>query len=198
MVDTTSSYLNQPRGSKKKKTGVIIGVVILAVVVGGIIMSRQPKKTDQTVVSVVDKKELSPTEKPKIDKKSVKIQVLNGTGTPGQAGDASEALQKAGYSAENIATGNAEEFDNTTTSIKVKAGFEDVANDIKKALKDVFDDVNISSIELDKKGEYDIIVVTGGKIYEEITPTASVTGSRIPSSTPTPSPTATLTPTPTP
>lgn len=200
MVDTTSSYLNQPRGSKKKKTGVIVGAVILAVVVGGIIMSRQPKKTDQTVVSVVDKKELSPTEKPKIDKKSVKIQVLNGTGTPGQAGDTVEALKKAGYNSDNIKTDNAEEFNNLTTTISARKGFEDVASDMKDALKETFDEIKINSAELDKESEFDIVIVTGGKIYEEITPTASVTGSPTSSvtATPTLTPSPTLTPTPTP
>jgi len=203
MIDTTSPYLNQQRGSRKKKTAVIIGVVVLvAAVVGGILMTRQPKRTDQTEVSVVEKKEPSPTEKPKIDKKSVKIQVLNGTGTPGQAGIAVEALKKAGYNPDNIKTANAEEFNNTVTTITARAGFEDVASDVKDALKTVFDEINIDPSKLDEKSEFDIIVVTGGKKSEE-TPTTTITPTQNPtpsptSTTTTPTPTPTLSPTPTP
>lgn len=204
MVDATSPYLSQQRENKKKTPIIIIGAVILAVVVGGIIMSRQPKKTDQTVVSVVEKKgkEPSPTEGPKIDKKSVKIQVLNGTGTPGQAGDTVEALKKAGYNSDNIKTDNAEEFNNLTTTISARKGFEDVASDMKDALKETFDEIKIDSSPLEDGSEFDIVIVTGGKIYEDITPTVSATGSPTSSVTATPIPTSTpsptLTPTPTP
>ncbi|MDO9028356.1 MAG: LytR C-terminal domain-containing protein [Candidatus Roizmanbacteria bacterium] len=196
MIDTTSPYSNQQGRSKKKKIAVMIGiVVIIAALVGGILMIRQPKRTDQTKVAVVENKEPSPTEKPKIDKKSVKIQVLNGTGTPGQAGIAVEALKKAGYNLDNIKTANAEEFNNTVTTITAKDGFDDVTSDVKDALKTTFDEIKIDSTHLDKDSEFDIVVTTGGKKFEEVTPTTTIT----PTQNPTPSPTSTTTtPTPTP
>ena len=196
MIDTISPYSNQQGGSKKKKIAVMIGVVvIIAALIGGILMLRQPKRTDQTKVAVVENKEPSPTEKPKIDKKSVKIQVFNGTGTPGQAGIAVEALKKAGYNPDNIKTANAEEFNNTITTITARAGFEEVASDVKDALKTTFDEIKIDSTYLDKDSEFDIVVTTGGKKFEEVTPTTIIT----PTQNPTPSPTSTTTtPTPTP
>jgi serine/threonine-protein kinase len=202
MIDTSSQYLNQQGVMSKKKNPavIIIVVVLVAAVVGGIFMLRQPKKTNQTNVNVVEKKEPSPTEKPKIDKESVKIQVLNGTGTPGQAGITVEALKKAGYNSDNIKTGNAEKFDNSVVSITARTGFKDVASDIKDALKTTFDEIEISSSQLDKGSEFDIVVTTGGKIFEEVTPTASITNSPTETLTPspTPTPTETLTPSPTP
>ena len=196
MIDPISLNSNQQGNNKKKKIPIIILIVFVFVtVIGGILMLRQPKKTEETKVSVVEKKEPSPTEKPKIDKNLVKIQVLNGTGTPGQAGLAVEALKKAGYNPDNIKAANAEDFDNTVTSITAKDGFDDVASDFKDALKTTFDEIKIDSTNLDEDSEFDIIVTTGGKIYEEATPTTNPTN---PDVSPTQSPTATITLTPSP
>src|SRR3990167_10231835 len=110
MLDPTSSYLNPQRGKKNNKMAIVIGVVIiLAVIIGGTFILRQTKKTEPAKTVIVENKQPSPTEKPKIDKKTVKIQVLNGTGTPGQAGTAVEALKKAGYNSDNIKTTNAKD-----------------------------------------------------------------------------------------
>ena len=207
MIDTVSPYLNQQGASKNKNIGVIIVVIIIIVaLVGAVLILRQPKKTEPTKVAVVEKKAPSPTEKPKIDKKTVKFQVLNGTGTPGQAGTAVEALKKAGYSSDNIKTDNAEEFNNTVTTIEAKDGFADVATDVKNALKTTFDEINIDSTHLDKGSEFDIVVTTGGKIFKEATPTtskitpttSSVSPTEGPTNTPAPTSTPTLSPTPTP
>ena len=127
--------------------------------------------------------------------------MLNGTGTPGQAGTAVKALEESGYDPDNIKTANAEEFDNTVTTIAAREGFEDIASDINNSLKTVFDKIRIESTQLDADSEFDIIVTTGGKIFEEATPTASkdVTPSPTTEATDTtPTPTLTSTPTPTP
>ena len=195
-MDPTSSYLNPQRGNKNNKMAVIVGVVIIvAVIIGGTFLLQKTKKTDQTKITVVENKQPSPTEKPKIDKSTVKIQVLNGTGTPGQAGTAVEALKKAGYNPDNIKTANAKDFNNTVTTITAKNGFDEVASGVKDALKTTFDEIKIDAALLDKDSEFNIVVTTGGKKFEEVTPTTSITNS------PTPSPTTitpTLTPSPTP
>jgi len=199
MVDPISFNPNQQGSSKKKKTAVMIGIVfVVAALVGGIFMLRQPKDTGQTKGVVVENKEPSPTEKPKIDKNSVKVQVLNGTGTPGQAGIVVEALKTAGYNADNIKTANAEEFNNTVTTITAKNGFDDVTNDIKDALKATYDEIKIDSTYLDEDSEFDIVFTTGGEKFEETTPTPimSLTESPTPTTTLTPSPTSSPTPTP--
>lgn len=194
MIDTTSPYLNQQGGSKNKKIAIIVFIAIAAAIIAGIFLIRQPKKTDQTKATITENKEPTPTEKPEVDKKSVKIQVLNGTGTPGQAGTAVEALKEAGYNADNITTANAEEFNHTVTTIAAKDGFEDIAIDIKDALSSTFAEIKIDSTNLDSDSEFDIVITTGGKKFEEATPTPAVTTSQ----SPTPSPTTTLTPSPTP
>lgn len=200
MIDTFSSYSNQQGGSKKKNIAVMIGVVvIIAALVGGFLMLQQSKEKDQTKVTVVEKKEPSPTEKPKIDRNSVKAQVLNGTGTPGQAGIAVEALKKAGYNPDNIKTANAEDFNNTVTTITAKDGFDDVANDVKDVLKTSFDEIKIDATQLDEGSEFDIVITTGGKKFEEATPTNNPSPTtEATDTTPTPTLTPTSSPTPTP
>lgn len=208
MLDTPLSYTSQPQSSNKSKTWIIVLVlIVVAAAIGSYFFLNQSKKTEEAKTAVEAKKgpayTPSPTKKP-IEKEKVKIQVLNGTGTPGQAGTAVEALTKAGYKTENIKTGNAEKFDQTSTTISAKKGFEDVAIDIKDSLKSSFDNVKVDSTELDEKSEFDIVVTTGGKIFEETTPTPSPkptlsTLSPTPASiteTPTPSPTPSPTPTP--
>lgn len=201
-MDNTTSYnlTSQPPKSGNKKP-IVIAVVILAIIaaIGAYLFLNQQNKTNEEKSAVEDSKQLTltptPTKKP-IDRKTVKIQVLNGTGTPGQASTAKEALVEAGYLEDNIETDNADEYDNTTTTISVKSGFEEVAEDIKKALEADFDEIIIESSPLDEVGDYDVVVTTGGEIYEEATPTKAPTSALQPTTTtPSPSPTGQLTPT---
>lgn len=182
------------KGTSKIKWTVFIGLFLIAAVVGGVLLTRQPKKLEEKKSVVIEKKEPTPTEKPKIEKTAVKIQVLNGTGTPGQAGIVVKALEDAGYSADNIKSGNAETIDHSTTTITSRADFEGIVSDIKDVLKKTFDEITVGSQNLSDDSAFDIVVVTGGKTFETVTPTTSVTGS----GSPTPSPTITITTTPTP
>ena len=197
MQDPILTYPSQPGSTKKNYTGLII-IIIIAALAGGWLLSRQSQKTDQTKVTTTETITPTPTVNPEIDKKSVKIQVLNGTGTPGQAGIAVELLKDAGYSADNIKTANAAEFDNTVTAIAAKDGFDNVAKDVEDALKETFEEVNIDSTPLDKDSEFDIVVTTGGKIFEEATPTPTESPTPTTETTTTPTPTLTSIPTPTP
>lgn len=201
MEETNFSYpSHQQKKNNKTMLFVVIGI-LLAVLIGWFFITQQPKKTEEKKEAVVvENKTPSPTPLPKIDKKTVKIQVQNGTGTPGQAGIVVKALEDAGYSADNIKTGNADKFDNLTTSITAKDSYDEIVTDIKDSLKSTFDKITVVSPNLDVTNDFDVIIVTGGKIFEEATPTTSVTSSVSPTSsvTTTPTLTPTLTPTPIP
>ncbi|VVA44468.1 conserved hypothetical protein [Candidatus Roizmanbacteria bacterium] len=195
MEETAFSYSGQPKKSNKIIPMVVVVAVLLTAIIASYLIINKPKKTEEKKEAVVvENKMPSPTPLPKIDKKTVKIQVQNGTGTPGQAGIVVKALEDAGYSADNIKTGNADKFDNSTTSITAQDNFEEIVNDIKEVLKPTFDKITVVSPNLDENSEFDIVVITGGKIFETVTPTTSVTVTV----TTTPTSTPTLTPTPTP
>jgi len=194
MEETIAPYQN-PQFKKSKVNGTVWVVLfaIAVIVIGGFVLSRQQKKVPEAKKDVVvEKKEPSPTAKPKIEKSSVKIQVVNGTGTPGQAGVVVKALEGAGYSADNIKTDNAEKFTTLTTTITARTDFEEIVNDIKDVLKPTFEEVTVDSSNLNSDSEFDIVIVTGGKLFEAITATPSATVT--PSSSP--SPTVGVTPTP--
>ena len=200
MEETAFQYQSQPPKRNKMIPNIVAVVDLLVAIVGSYLIISKPQKTAAKKDVVVETKELSPTPLPTIDKETVKIQVQNGTGTPGQAGVVVKALVEAGYAADNIKTANAEKFDNSTTSITTRDNFEEIVADIESVLKSIFTKISVISPNLDKDSEYDIVIVTGGKIFEAATPTTSVTGSvsPTPSVTATPTPTPTLTPTPTP
>jgi cell division septation protein DedD len=194
------SQLGKSSGSSDdKKLTIIVGVIII-LVVGSIsyFLLKKPKKTEspKTINQVENEIKPTPTEKPKIDKKTLKIQVLNGTGTPGQAGKVVTALKEAEFSPENIEAANAPSYDFTQTTIATKKEYEQVADEIKTTLKSLFDSIKIETSYLEADNKYDIIITTGGKKYEEATPTP--TEAKTNSETPTPTPTLTSTPTPTP
>ncbi len=199
MVETGSSPSYQQPAVRKKNTATIIVVVIVAVaLIGGLFIFQQSKKNKQTQV-VTEKNTPSPTEKPKIDKKDVKIQVLNGSGIAGQARTAADALKKAGFNPDNIKTDNAKDSDHKITTVAAKEGFEGVSQEAKDSLATVFDKVEIASTNLDKDNQFDIVITTGGIPPTPTTgPTASPSAALTsPTTTPTPSSTSTPTPTPT-
>lgn len=195
--------LNPTRQGGNKKTTIAIIIFLIAVAgVAGFFMLRQPEKKEQVKGAVVEKKVITPTptEKPKIDKKSVRIEVLNGTGTPGQAAIVVDALEQVGYGADNIKAANADAFGDTITTITARDGFDDIASDIKSKLKESFSDVEIDSSHLAKDSEFDVSIVTGGKKFEEATPSATIAptvSDETPTSTPSPTIDTTLTPNPT-
>jgi hypothetical protein len=196
-MDNTVAYPNQPIGSRKKNSSKIIAVIIvLALLAVGFVLFRQSSKGNQPKVTVVEKQEPTPTPTPQIDKKTVKIQVLNGTGTPGQAASAVDALKNAGYSADNIKTDNAADYNHAVTTIAMKEGFTEIANDVKTALSSAFDNITVDSSPLSSDSEFDVVITTGGKKFEENTPTPSPTSG--PTNTPAETPTITPTPSPTP
>lgn len=184
-----SSNLNinsiPPKRNKNLPNIIAISVLIIGLIISFFVLSK-PKKTEESKLIPTITSEPSPTSFPKIDKKTVKIQVKNGTGTPGQAGLVVKALTDAGYAVENIKTDNADEFDNDTTSITTKEKFDEIVKDIKDSLKSTFDKITVGSPNLGSTSEFDVVIVTGGKIYETVTPTKSVEATATPTLTSTP------------
>lgn len=194
MDNTNINNTDTAKKSNATKIIVAIIVVVILIVVGGIFMFGKSEESSKTVTPtpfVTEIMEPTPTKKPEIDKTSVKIQVQNGTGTPGQAAAVVEALKTAGYSADNIKSGNAEDYDHSTTTISMQEGFDDVAEDIKNSLMELHDNVEISTSNLESSSEYNIVVITGGTKYEE--PTKAATSS--PTIKLSPSPSLTVSPT---
>ena len=187
MRESTFPYRNRQNKGNMIKSIIFIFLVVVVAALLGMYLSR-PRDTTVKNEVAAEKNVPSPTEKPQIEKSAVKIQVLNGTGTPGQAGIAVKALEGAGYASDNIKTSNADTYDNPVTTVTVRAGFEGIGNDMQAVLKPVFENATVSTSKLSDNGDFDIVVVTGGKIFETATSVPSPTSSETPTPMPSPTP----------
>lgn len=100
----------------------------------------------------------TPTTVPQIDRATVRIKVLNGSGIPGKASDVKEFLNSKGY--EEILTGNADAFDYETTVVQIRAE----NNSELKALisEDIASQVSKPTFEaLDEEEASDIVILVG-------------------------------------
>ena len=94
---------------------------------------------------------------PEVKKDSLKVKVLNGSGTVGKASEVKTALKDKGY--QDIVTGNADEFNFATTEIAVKKGKEYLGGLMKDDLVDYAKSAKITV--LDDKESADIVVTVG-------------------------------------
>ncbi|MCS7093071.1 MAG: LytR C-terminal domain-containing protein [Patescibacteria group bacterium] len=110
--------------------------------------------------------QMSPTPQPQLNsstpqvtikKEELKIQVLNGSGIPGKAGELRSILKEKGYS--EVITGNADNFNYQNTEIKVKKSKSQALNQIKKDLGYYFSLLKESFLE--EREIPDIIIIVG-------------------------------------
>jgi len=110
-----------------------------------------------------DSKELvSPTQNlpsptPTIERKNLKIRVLNGSGVAGKAGEIKDFLQRLGY--QEIETANADSYDYEETKIAIKKTKEDYLEILLIDLEDYA--VSSESSILDEESEFDVEVTIG-------------------------------------
>jgi hypothetical protein len=150
---------------RKAKWIAIVGICIFAVVGGMVVFKQKPQKIEVQKVQAVKYKQLpnTPTEKPVKAKKDITIQVLNGTGIPGQAAGIVKALIAAGYVTDNIKSGNADTSDHAITSITANADFGTVVEDIKDVLKPIVSDVSngVPNLNPNVDSGFDVEIITG-------------------------------------
>lgn len=90
-----------------------------------------------------------------------KIQVLNGTGTLGEAGKVTDLLKKNNFSVESV--GNADNYNFTQTEVAIKSSVpSDITDLINDSLKGNYS-VKITDKKISGDSEFDIIITTGDK-----------------------------------
>lgn len=169
-----------PRGSEEKKGNlvkwIIAGVGVIAIVViGAIFVLRPPAETD-TITESEDQGNVlqavatpqpaeepestpSPTPEP-VEKSEIAIQVLNGSGTPGDASLTADALEEIGF--EDIEAANADEQDETETTLTYSSDVpQQIVDEIEAALEELFETVRVRRGTV--SDDFDIRVLTGPK-----------------------------------
>ena len=147
----------------KKGGGKFIFIIlaILALVAVGVwlIFGRAWGEDTEIVVAPTVSEEIpSPTEVPvEIERDEIKIQILNGSGISGAAGDLREEMEDLGYS--DIVVGNASNQDYETTEVTFSEELsQGVRDEIIAKLEDVYQSVDTGT---GSTGDYDIVIITG-------------------------------------
>lgn len=135
--------------NKKLFTAGLIVVLFIFGITGWVfyLTNRYAEKTTQEEITLEEGTTEEPTATPaptQLEREEITLEILNGSGVAGAAGDATEIFEALGY--EVVETGNAD--DTVGNEIYVNPEFEEL---IEVLLEDVEDELDISSIsgELD-------------------------------------------------
>jgi len=162
------SPLGYPDISVHKKspiTGVILwalGVFAVVALIGFVIISvsrgeiKMPEIGAKPTPTVTPAPTAVPT--PMVDKKSLNIQVLNGSGTAGVAGIVKTLLEEKGYTV--VGTGNAKTYDYTSTEIQVTAEKEAFLSVLQADLAGSYT-IGSTAATLKNTLPYDAVVIVG-------------------------------------
>jgi hypothetical protein len=150
----------QPKKPKGKKIFFLFFLLLL--VGGGILGIRklpvfqpQPSPSPSPTPEPVEEEVI---EEPELERVNLKLQVLNGSGEKGVAGEAQEYLEGLGY--EDIKIGNAKEFDYEETQIEIKSEKEEYLKMLRQDLEGEYTLAD-DTATLDEDSDFDAIVIIG-------------------------------------
>lgn len=139
--------------------------IVIGVSIGGFFMLKTyfpaagvQKKVVPSITPTITEVVSEASDSAEIDLSQYSIEILNGSGTPGVAGELEGVLEDAGYNV--TTTGNADSYDFKKTQVNYKAS---VSSEFKKALdkslKSIYAD--IVEEELDSSSEVDVQIIVG-------------------------------------
>ena len=128
---------------KLYRTGLIVVLVIFGIT-GWIfyLTNRYSQKTTQEEITLEETETATPTPAPELvqlEREEITLEILNGSGVAGAAGDAAEIFEALGYL--DVETGNGD--DTVGNELHVNPEFEDI---IDVLLEDVESELDVSSI----------------------------------------------------
>lgn len=190
----------EPSGKGKgiKIVIAVIGVIVIVAAGGWFILgnsaggSGSPSPTPVGGLSSFPTPESTSTPEPSatatpepIEKSEVRIEVLNGTGVPGEASFLQSALEDAGF--EEITAANADSQDETKTTATYSRDLPaDVADEITALLEDLYEDVSTRKATI--SGDFDVSITTGPRTDASTSSDEKEESSPSPSASPTASP----------
>lgn len=142
-----------------------IVLIVASLIVGGVLMVMSGKTP--AVPSFFAKPTPTPTPAPTptptpdvsvLDKKTLTIQVLNGSGISGEAGKMKTLLEEKGYTVED--TGNAPAYDYETTEIQVKEDKQEFLSLLTQDLKESYS-LSSTAATLEEDVPYDVRIIVG-------------------------------------
>ncbi|MFH2019259.1 MAG: LytR C-terminal domain-containing protein [bacterium] len=177
-IDSPSGSLETPVAPKARKINkklllIIGGALVLILIIYGVIVlvgrqtstttsSEEPSPSPTEIIIATPTPEPSPASSAELA--VFKLQILNGSGVPGEAGAVNTILESEGF--DTAETDNAENYNYTDTIVQFKAGISDsVYTSIEMALSGKY--TLRKGDELPDSSDYDIIVTVGTKLSAE-------------------------------
>jgi len=168
-IDLTSDKKGdvEKKFSIKKFLLILFIVIILGVIAGGVYYyttkvekNGEPSQTEEQVVEPTQ--EPTPTDaQEEVNLSEYEVNILNGSGIPGEAGVVENLLIDAGF--EDIDTGNAPSYDYEDTEVSMKEDTPGAVYDaIEEAISETYTPA-LSETYLEDSSDYDIIVTVGVK-----------------------------------
>lgn len=195
------TFFEQPQtvrsslGGNRAPLIALVLIVLLALGAGGWFILKGQSGSSTPTASPAPQIEIStpePTTPPSIDKKEIKIEIQNGSGTPGDAAFVRDKLTALGFA--KFEVGNASNQDNKVTQIAFSSTVPgEIKMEIQKELEKNYQTVQVGGTV---SGDSDIKIVTGPR--KGATPKPTATSTPKPTATATPKPSTTPTPTPSP
>lgn len=198
-------------GKKRTIFRLFILIVVIALLAGGAwYVLSSPEQNGESLIpgsglnrpqNEVENTIPTPTATPApvdVDRSEIRIELLNGTGIPGEAGLVQSELEELGY--ENIDVGNADDQDNEGTIVTFSSELpQSFMEEFIEDLEDIYTEVESNTTSTLE--DYDIRIVAGLRRGYTPAPTRAPEPTSTPSdesaeSTPTETPTASPTPTP--
>lgn len=179
-------FFGQPKPKKSGIAGPLIAVLVLLLLVGGLFLFMKSKSSStggspEPTIEEPTITEQTPSPTPSVNKAEIKIKVLNGTGTSGEAGLLKDKLTAAGYT--NVESGNASRQDYTDAQVSFSSDTpgtvkEEIISILKGTYKGVKETSGVSS-------GFNVEVITGLRTGMTAKPSATATST--PTGTPKPS-----------
>ena len=184
-------FFGQPKPKKSGVAGPLAVVLVLLLLVGGVFFfmksrsagdEANPEPTIQE--PTITEQTSSPSPTSSVNKSEIKIKVLNGTGTAGEASLLKDKLAAVGYT--DVESGNASRQDYTDAQVSfgsdVAQGVQDeITTILKGTYKGVKETSGVSS-------GFDVEVITGLRAGQTAKPSASATPTGTPKPSVSPSP----------
>jgi len=146
----------------------VLGFVLGGLIVGGFFwykngVTETATETPTPTPTPVALEE-TPTPTPEaVDVSELKVNILNGSGTAGQAGTVQALLEGVDFA--DFETGNAATYDFTKTEVALKEGLD---ASIYDTIKEALTDYQVKQADdLDEDSDYDIVVTVGSSKTED-------------------------------
>lgn len=163
-VPAVGTLSDNPGGGKRYLLIFLIVLLILGLIGGGVYIYRRTLSQKEAAPEVTPTPELQVEESPEaspaaaLDRADLAVEILNGSGIAGLAGEASSYLEGLGYT--DVKTGNAGSYDYEQTEIAIKQEKQAYLSLLISDLEEEYSLAEKTSV-LDADSDFDVVITLG-------------------------------------